>query len=46
MSDLRVKYLNNLLRLISLEILFEELLQLFVKYLNKLIPADLIKNYI
>ena len=45
MSDLRVKYLNNLLRLISLEILFEEL-QLFVKYLNKLIPADLIKNYI
>ena len=45
MSDLRMKYLSNLLRLISLEILFEEL-QLFVKYMNKLIPADLIKNYI
>ena len=45
MSDLRMKYLSNLLRLISLEILFEEL-QLFVKYVNKLIPADLIKNYI
>ena len=45
MSDLRMKYLSNLLRLISLEILFEEL-QLFVKYTNKPIPADLIKNYI
>ena len=45
MSDLRMKYLSNLLRLISLEILFEEL-QLFVKYMNKPIPADLIKNYI
>ena len=45
MSDLRMKYLSNLLRLISLEILFEEL-QLLVKHLNTLIPADFIKNYI